>query len=312
MVTGIDRNPPSGDSGLDDFVQGDVRDPEALGDALAGVDAVVHLAAARGDWGIEDEEYFEENVEVTRELIEAGRSAGVKRWIFYSSVSAIGPRDEAVDEEANLAPRGPYGTSKVRAERLFAQLASEDPATEILVLRPSVVFGPANPPNTNIYRLVDAIYERRFLMVGNGSTPKSTSYIDNLLAAHLFLTKRMHRGLQTYIYVDDPVMTTAEIVRTIYEVLRRRPPRWSLPLAPARRIAGLFDWLADFLEVDLPITRARIEKFCRGTNYDATAIRQQGFSQPVANREAIRRTVAWHLEAVKGVPNSVAASDGHV
>lgn len=295
-VTGLDRNEPAREDRLDRFIHGDVRAPQVLSEALGGVDTVIHLAAARGDWGIDEDEYYEENVGTTEALIEAGKRARIQRWIFYSSVSAIGPRERPGDEGTSLSPRGPYGGSKAQAEALFRGLASERPECEILILRPSVVFGPGHPPDTNVFRLIEAIHENRFLMVGDGSTPKSTSYIENLLAAHQFLMERMEPGLAVYIYVDHPVLTTGEIVSVVCSALGRKPPRWSLPLGPTRRLAVVFDWLASLLNVDLPITKARIEKFCRGTNYDASAIRELGFSQPVHNREALRRTVAWHLE----------------
>lgn len=298
-VTGVDREEPTGGDGLERFIHADVRDLDRVRPALEEVDTVVHLAAARGDWGIEPAEYFEENVSVTRELLEMGASAGIDRWIFYSSVSAIGPSVEGADEEAPLNPRGPYGRSKAEAEGLFRALCRDRPESRVLLLRPSVVFGPGNPPDTNIFRLVSAILGRRFVMVGDGSTLKSTSYIENLLAAHLFLMERMESGVQTYIYVDDPVMTTGEIVRVLYRELGKSPPRWRLPYEPTRTLAGALDWIGDRLHVDLPITRARIEKFCRGTNFDGSKIRTLGFGQPVENHEALRRTVAWHRATVE-------------
>jgi nucleoside-diphosphate-sugar epimerase len=59
---------------------------------------------------------------------------------------------------------------------------------------------------------------------------------------------------------------------------------------------------------DFPITAARIEKFNRSTNFDASAIRELGFEQPVSNEEALRTTVEWHLQHEYGgaVPESVA------
>jgi GlcNAc-P-P-Und epimerase len=62
-------------------------------------------------------------------------------------------------------------------------LAEDDRDAQILVIRPSVVFGPRNPPNTNVYRLIDAIHRGRFVMIGGGAEIKTTSYIDNLIAA---------------------------------------------------------------------------------------------------------------------------------
>jgi nucleoside-diphosphate-sugar epimerase len=222
--------------------------------------------------------------------------AGVTDWVFYSTVSTLGPHHEAVGEETDFNAINPYGASKAEAERLFHQLAEEHPDARVLIIRPSVVYGPGNPPSTNIYRLVDAIYNRRFAMVGPGNAIKSTSYIENLLEATLFLMERMERGVHTYNYVDEPALTTGTLVRRIYRLLGKSPPSWHIPLSVASPIAAVSDWAADLTGIDFPITAARIEKFNRSTNFDASKIREEGFEQPVSNREALRETVRWHLE----------------
>lgn len=293
-IRGVDRNDRKVNE-LSTFIRGDLCDQDVAREAVTGVDQVLHLAAAKGDWGISEEEYYRDNLEATRAIIEAGKDAGVKDWVFYSTVSTLGPYHEAVGEEADFNAINPYGESKAQAEKLFHQLAEDDPEARILIIRPSVVYGPGNPPSTNIYRLVDAIYNRRFAMVGPGEAIKSTSYIENLLEATLFLMGRMERGVQTYIYVDEPALTTGTLVERIYKLLRKSPPSWHIPLSVASPITTVSDWMADLTGIDFPITAARIEKFNRSTNFDATKIREEGFEQPVSNEEALRKTVKWHL-----------------
>jgi nucleoside-diphosphate-sugar epimerase len=293
-VIGVDRegNPQAS---LDCFIRGDLVEPDLCSRAVRGVDAVLHLAAARADWGLSDDEYYRDNLEATRTLIEAGKEEGVTDWVFYSTVSVMGPSHDPLPEDAGFNPIEPYGASKAEAETLFRRLAEEDPEARVLVIRPSAVYGPENPPDTNIYRLIDAIYNRRFVMVGPGQALKSTSYLENLLDATLFLMDRMEQGLQTYIYVDEPVLTTETLVTRIYEFLGKKAPSWHIPLSVAGPVAKLSDVAADLTGIDFPITAARIEKFNRSTNIDASKIRREGFEQPVSNEEALRRTVEWHL-----------------
>ena len=300
-LCGVDRQRDV-PAGLDSFIRGDLCDPQVAQKAVAGTDRVLHLAAARADWGLSEEEYYRDNLDATQALIEAGKKEGVMDWVFYSTVSVMGPSRDPLREEAGFNPIEPYGASKAEAEKLFRQLAEDDPEARVLVIRPSAVYGPENPPDTNIYRLIDAIYNRRFAMVGAGQTLKSTSYIENLLAATFFLMERMERGLQTYIYVDEPVLTTEKLVTRIYKLLGKTPPSWHIPLSLAGTIAKVSDVAADFFDVDFPITAARIEKFNRSTNFDASKIRREGFRQPVSNEEALRRTVDWHLHNEYSTP----------
>ena len=293
-VHGIDRESFRG-SALETATTGDLLNAKTFESANLDVDCICHLAAAKGDWGISKEEYYRDNLEATRKVIEAGQEAGVKDWVFYSTVSTLGPHREPVDEGADFDAINPYGGSKAEAETLFHQLAEEDPEARVLIIRPSVVYGPGNPPSTNIYRLIDAIYNHRFAMVGPGDAIKSTSYIENLLDATLFLMDRMERGVQTYIYIDEPALTTGQLVERIYKLLGKTPPSWHIPLSVASPIATVSDWAADLTGIDFPITAARIEKFNRSTNFDASKIRENGFEQPVSNEEALRKTVEWHL-----------------
>lgn len=294
-VVGVDRELGS-PSTLDRFVLGDLAHATVLDEALEGIDFIMHLAAAKADFGISDETFFFENVEVTRRLIAAARQRGIHKWIFYSSVAAIGPSDVPLNEEAPLAPTIAYGVSKLEAEALFEQYAREEPMMACITLRPSAVYGEENYDTTNIYRLIEAIHTNRFIMVGDGETKKTTSYIDNMIDVTLFVLDHMKPGLQTYIYVDDPVRSTRELVQDIYRLLGKKQGRKRLPLFLANTLAVSFDAIGYLTGINFPITRARIQKFCTGTNYDSSAVRGLGYVQRVSNEEAIETTVAWHLK----------------
>lgn len=295
-MTGIDRISPSSGREPDRFIEGDLMQREVLNEGLRNVDRVFHLAAAKDDWGISREEYFRENAGVTEALLEAAHDHEVFDHVFYSTVAVHGTGPEPKVEDAPFAPEIPYGESKVESEKFYREFAEEHDDSRVLVLRPSAIFGEGQPWRTNVHRLIEAIYHRRFLMIGEGTARKTTSYIENLLAANFFLLERLESGLKTYIYVDEPIMSTRELVDIIYDALGRDPLRWSLPLSIAKPVATVADVAASVTGIDFPITAARIEKFCTSTRFDASAIRELGFTQPVDNEEAVRRTVQWQIE----------------
>ena len=298
-VVGLDRTPDPGVP-LDDFISADLLEPDRYRAALERIDHICHLAAARGDWGISKEEYYRDNLEATRTLLETARKAGVKRWIFYSTVSALGPSAAPLPEEAPWRAINPYGGSKADCEALFDRYVAEVPGAHVLTIRPSAVFGPGNPENTNIFRLIDAIYRNHFVMVGRGQEVKTTSHLDNLLEAHMFLMDRQARqggnGHEIYHYVDEPAETTESLVTKIYALLGMRRPRFRLPRPIAASAAVVGDATAAVTGIDMPITSARVRKFCTATNFSGKKISKLGFKQPVSNDEALRRTVDWYLE----------------
>jgi nucleoside-diphosphate-sugar epimerase len=297
-VVGVDREFEGSPKDLFRFVRGDLADADVRAKALDGVEAIMHLAAAKDDWGIDDDTFLFENLEVTRRLIQDAREREIHDWVFYSSVAAIGASDEPRTEESLLRPDGAYGASKAEAEAVFRDYADEVPELACVIIRPSVVFGPGHFSYTNVHRLIEAIRENRFLMVGDGQAIKTTSYIENVIAATLYLWKRRDKGVQTYIYVDEPVRTTEELVDDIYRLLDKGRPGVRIPLGLAKSIAWVADIAADWTGINFPITAARIEKFNTSTNYDASAIREEGFEQPVGIEEALQKTISWHLDQV--------------
>jgi nucleoside-diphosphate-sugar epimerase len=126
------------------IIRGDVRDAEARRAALAGADAVVHLAAIVGDPACAKEPELAQavNVDATRALL--GDAAHVERLIFASTCSNYGRMADPlvpVDESAPLAPVSLYAEQKVAVEREL--LGRREPAPAITCLRFATIYGVA-------------------------------------------------------------------------------------------------------------------------------------------------------------------------
>jgi nucleoside-diphosphate-sugar epimerase len=106
-------------SGRFTLTRGDIRDPRAVERALAGADAVVHLAGIVGDPACAAQPTLarEVNLDATAMLHRAARQAGVTRFIFASSCSVYGHSDQACDEDSPLRPLSLYAETKAGAER---------------------------------------------------------------------------------------------------------------------------------------------------------------------------------------------------
>ncbi len=127
--------------------------------ALAGVDAVIHLAARvyRQDENLEAERYRKVNTEGTLHLARCAADAGVRHFIFVSTALVHGRRNDGrapIREDDVLTPRGAYARSKAAAEDGLQAMA-QDCDMKITVIRPPLVYGAGAKGNFN--RLVRAV-----------------------------------------------------------------------------------------------------------------------------------------------------------
>lgn len=123
-------------------VKGDLRDPKAVGAALQGCDAVIHLACISNDPSFELNPDLGKsiNYDCFRPLVQASKRAGVRRFIYASSSSVYGIKDEPeVTEDLPLVPLTDYSKYKALCEQVLAE--EREPGFTTLILRPATVCG---------------------------------------------------------------------------------------------------------------------------------------------------------------------------
>ena len=128
-----------------EFRKSDIRDQNALTDALKGCEIVFHLAAQSNVMGaVTDASYsFNTNVVGTYNVLQAAAAAGVRRLVFPSSREVYGdPRSIPVPETAALRAKNAYGASKIAGE-VYCRLAAQQ-GLETVVLRLANVYGPGD------------------------------------------------------------------------------------------------------------------------------------------------------------------------
>lgn len=165
-----------------ELARADLRDRGGVEAAVAGVDSVVHLAAAvAGD----DDAQFSATVVGTERLLSALQSAPVRRVVHASSFSvydwqrarrSIDERTPLVDEPAKLDERGGYTLAKVWQERLLRAAAAEQ-GFELVVLRPGFVWAAAHEPLAGI-----GVRAGRVQLVFGPRRPLPITYVENCAA----------------------------------------------------------------------------------------------------------------------------------
>lgn len=130
------------------LIQGDLLEPETIRPLVKGAEVVFHLAARISIAGDPDGDVYRLNAEGTRNILQAAREAGVRKFIHFSSIHAIRqkPLNELLDEERELVREDgfAYDRSKADGERTVLKAAREE-GFDAVVLSPTAIIGPMDP-----------------------------------------------------------------------------------------------------------------------------------------------------------------------
>lgn len=292
-VTGLDINPDNPQREICNCITGDICDREIVMKALKSdrIDVIINLAAKHHDFGISEDEFFDTNEKGTKNLTECASTLNIGKFIFFSTVAVYGNQPIPTTEKLAPHPVSLYSRSKLAAEKVLECWVEDNPGREVLIIRPTVVFGPDN--YANVYHLIKKIKQRRFLFVGNGDNIKSIAYVENLVEATVFLLNRLNPGVEYFNYSDEPQMTIKQIVDIISLYAGVKIPKIRFPLPLILLAVSPFDILEKITGCIFPITAKRIKKFNTATHHKADKIREMGFKQPFSLEEGFRRTLEW-------------------
>ncbi len=265
-----------------EVVEGDLRDPRSLQNAMKGMDVLVHAAADYRLWVRDPSELHDVNVEGTRSLLEAARSAGVSRIIYTSSVATLRPGtpDAPSDESAVQTAGdviGAYKRSKANAETVVRQMADE--GLPVVIVNPSTPIGPRDIKPTPTGRII--IEAARGRMPAFVDTGLNLAHVDDIARGHLLA---LGRGLvgQRYILGGENV----ELSQMLAEIARqagRSAPKIRLPIAAVMPLAAIAE------------LNARITGRAPFVSFDALRMARHHmyFSDAKARRELGYQTRPW-------------------
>ncbi len=247
-------------------------EPIAVGDigpdtdwtrAVEGIDAIVHLAArvhmTGEDAGDALPRFRAVNAAGSAALARAARAAGVRRLVLLSTTTVYGDRSvgRPFDESTPPAPVTPYAQSKLEGEQLASDILKGSP-TELVVLRPPLVYGP--DAKGNFARLVRLVQRGIPLPLGSVRNRRSLVFVGNLADAILRALDHPAAAGRTYIVSDGEDVSTPELIARLAAALGRQPRLIAFPPALLRlagTLLGRGDEIGRLLD-DMAVDSSRI------------------------------------------------------
>lgn len=256
--------------------------------ALRDCDAVVHTAARvhvmreRGNEPLA--EYRRANAEGTRRLAQDAAAAGVRRFIFVSSIKVNGEVSvpgRPLHADDPPAPTDAYGVSKLEAEQALRQIAAGS-SMEFTIVRPPLVYGPG--VKANFLSLMRALQRRLPLPLGAIHNKRTFVALDNLVDLLAVCVRHPAAADALFLAGDAEDLSTTELVRRLATALRVRAHLLPVPAAWLEAGARVFG------------QAAAVQRLCRWLQVDTAATRQRlGWTPPVPVDEALRRTAEHFL-----------------
>ncbi len=270
---------------------------DGLAKCLAGHDIIFHVAGLTR--GRSAGEYMRANAELTGRLVEAAALAGPgrtpSRFVYVSSLAAVGPNPTAapLDETCPPRPHDHYGRSKLAGERIVLDARDRLPVT---IVRPPGVYGPGDTNLLAMFRTA----QRLGLVPSIGERPGraklfSLVHVDDL-AEGIWLAAASPAGIGRTYFIAGGTHTTAELAAALSSALGRPLRVLNLPRALAVLVGELGQLKWALTGRPQIVSRRKVRDLLqpRWTCAWDLAARDLGYRPRIALDDGIRRTARWY------------------
>jgi len=253
-VRGIVRSTFSLLPNVNNIVVDNIDSMTDWGGGLKGCDVVVHLAARvhvmRDTSDDSLAEFRQVNVACTEHLARSAVAAGVKRFVYVSSIKVNGEETQSgqsYSEQSIPAPQDPYGVSKWEAEQVLHQVAKET-GLEVVIVRPPLVYGP--DVKGNFAQMISVVAKGLPLPFASVNNKRSLIYVKNLVDALILCATHPAAAGNTYLVSDGEDVSTSDLLRKLAVAMGKKPRLFSCPvviLELAARVFGKSDQVGRLL-----------------------------------------------------------------
>jgi UDP-glucose 4-epimerase len=273
---------PALTEGVETVVVGTINATTDWKTALVDCGVVVHLAArvhVMNDKANDPlAEFREVNTEGALNLARQAAQAGLKRFIFISTIKVNGEgRDTPYRETDAPAPEDAYAISKWEAEQGLRQIALET-GLEVVILRPPLVYGPG--VKANFQRLIHIVEKGWPLPLGAIRNRRSLLYLGNFVDAIRLCVEHPAAAGQTFLLDDGQAVSTPELIRAVARALGRTARLLAVPV-----------WMLEAAGTLLG-KRAAMARLTGSLFVDGSAIRSRlGWAPPFTLEQGLASTV---------------------
>jgi nucleoside-diphosphate-sugar epimerase len=275
---------------------GDALDKESLKKAMREVDTVINLAGGgnvsttfkSGYKGLR-----EKNIDTLKSVLEAAKKMKIKRFMHFSSISAMGIiLEKELDENTECKPLTPHEVCKLETEKILEEYKKDFLITTI---RPGIVYGPFGE-NSEILDLA-IIMKKHFMVIpGNGKNLMPWVYVEDVVDATILALEKNEKTGEKFIIVSYPEPTFNELINSIKEnlnlkVLVFHVPKWIFVFA-----GYVLEKMGNCFNFAPTINSIRAKSMTSNRIYNTKKIKDLGFKPNMNFKDSIKVTMEYYKQ----------------
>lgn len=237
-------------------------------------DWIFNFAAIHREPGHNYHEYFDTNIKGAHNINAFADRVGVRNVFFTSSIAPYGRSKSQKNETSNMYPETAYGISKGMCELIHQKWLNEDKLKRLIIVRPSVIYGPKDPGN--VYRMIKSLKKGTFVLPNGGNVIKSYGYIFGLIDSILF-TINQNKRFVVYNYAENPTIPLVDMTKVVKEQLNINKLTLKLPIWFLTIVAFFFQIIFKLTGVKSDIHPVRVRKAGFPTNIKPQYLIDSGF-----------------------------------
>lgn len=269
-------------------VVGDLLEPATLSGACDGVDCVFHCAGfAHAFAATNPELHWRVNRDGTRNLADAAGRAGVKRFVFLSSVKAMAePGDDCVDEDWPGEPDTDYGRAKRAAEAAVLDAGARY-GMHVVNLRLAMVYGRGG--RGNLERMARAVRAGWFPPLPETGNRRSLVHVQDVVRAMRLVAEIPAASGRTYIIADSRPYSGRDLYDALTDALGKPRARWRAPAWMLRLAGRAGDAATRSARRQFPVSSEIVSRLLDSACYSPARIeRELGWRASIGLAEGVR------------------------
>ena len=266
-----------------------ITDKPKVGEALKGIDAVFHLAAAQHEMNVPDEHFWKVNVDGTKTLLRSCLERGVKFVLHGSTIGVYGELRGVITEESPCRPDNIYGITKFEGEKVARSYADR---IAVSIIRIPEVYGPGD---RRLLKLFKAVRGGRFIIPGKGKNLHHPIFVRDLIDGFFCALEKKEAKGETFLLSGPRPVTTEEMVECVAGALNVQLKVIHVPFWPFWAAAFLMEKTLRPLGIQPPLHRRRMDFFKKSFELSSRKARELlGFEAKTDFAQGARLTAEWY------------------